>query len=101
MPCPTCDHTMQSVGQLTTGWFLYWCPRCGTLRTTERVSAGDTGKHEITVTSKRMDDAQPPNLPGRVVKLLLACDNETVKIARRLGVIESSMPPSERTGAFQ
>ncbi len=28
MSCPTCDHTMQRVGQ-----GVFWCPRCGTLRT--------------------------------------------------------------------
>jgi len=27
MSCPTCDHTMHSVGAY---WF--WCPRCGTLK---------------------------------------------------------------------
>lgn len=27
MSCPTCDHTMQGVGE---NWF--WCPRCGTLK---------------------------------------------------------------------
>jgi hypothetical protein len=27
MACPTCDHTMQSIGNQ-----LFWCPRCGTLK---------------------------------------------------------------------
>lgn len=27
MACPTCDHTMNGLGDR---WF--WCPRCGTLR---------------------------------------------------------------------
>lgn len=27
MACPTCDHSMESLG---IGWF--WCPRCGTIR---------------------------------------------------------------------
>jgi hypothetical protein len=29
MSCPTCDHTMESLGG---GEALYWCPRCGTLK---------------------------------------------------------------------
>lgn len=30
MSCPTCDHTMQSLGGGgDDAWF--WCPRCGTL----------------------------------------------------------------------
>lgn len=33
MACPTCDHTMQSVG-FAEGRHHYWCPRCGTLRST-------------------------------------------------------------------
>jgi hypothetical protein len=27
MPCPTCEHTMQSVGES-----VAWCPRCGTIQ---------------------------------------------------------------------
>ena len=30
MACPTCDHTMR---QFTAD--AWWCPRCGTLRTSE------------------------------------------------------------------
>jgi len=33
MACPTCDHTMQSIGHAE-GRSHYWCPRCGTLRST-------------------------------------------------------------------
>ena len=28
--CPTCDHTMQSVG--TPDNKVWWCPRCGTIK---------------------------------------------------------------------
>lgn len=31
MACKTCDHTMQRVNDGTP--FVYWCPRCGTLKT--------------------------------------------------------------------
>lgn len=32
MACPTCDHTMHSVGVTITERRVFWCPRCGTLR---------------------------------------------------------------------
>ena len=32
MACPTCDHTMHSLGQLVSGERYWWCPRCGTLK---------------------------------------------------------------------
>lgn len=31
MACPTCDHTMRSVGGV--GYVVFWCPRCGTIKT--------------------------------------------------------------------
>ena len=34
MACETCDHTMQCVINQ-----VFWCPRCGTLQTPERVEA--------------------------------------------------------------
>ena len=32
MPCPTCDHTMQSLGAPPGRLQWFWCPRCGTIR---------------------------------------------------------------------
>ena len=29
MACPTCDHTMQKINDSP---YLFWCPRCGTIR---------------------------------------------------------------------
>ncbi len=31
MACPTCDHMMQNLGATTDR--IFWCPRCGTIRT--------------------------------------------------------------------
>lgn len=31
MACPTCDHTMQSLGYAD-GGTIWWCPRCGTVK---------------------------------------------------------------------
>lgn len=33
MACPTCDHTMQRVGGGDESPIVFWCPRCGTLKT--------------------------------------------------------------------
>lgn len=33
MPCPLCNHTMQNLGLATSGKRIFWCPRCGTLKT--------------------------------------------------------------------
>lgn len=32
MSCPNCDHTMQGITSNTSGR-IFWCPRCGTLKT--------------------------------------------------------------------
>ena len=32
MSCPTCDHTMHSLG---TAPRYFWCPRCGTIKSCE------------------------------------------------------------------
>ncbi len=36
MACPTCDHTMQNVGD-NGGRTVFWCPRCGGLKTRSAV----------------------------------------------------------------
>ncbi len=33
MPCPKCDHTLQNLGLDKPGRTVFWCPRCGTLKT--------------------------------------------------------------------
>ncbi len=45
MPCPTCSHTLQGIGQTTDGRRHFWCPRCGTLRS-------EAGKHADTEAPK-------------------------------------------------
>ncbi|HVL14064.1 MAG TPA: hypothetical protein VM529_15955 [Gemmata sp.] len=32
MSCPTCDHTMERIGQTEVGGGIYLCPRCGTVK---------------------------------------------------------------------
>lgn len=33
MSCPTCDHTMHNLGLSNGGARVFWCPRCGSLKT--------------------------------------------------------------------
>jgi hypothetical protein len=33
MPCPVCRHPMQNLGLSQPDARLFWCPRCGTLKT--------------------------------------------------------------------
>ena len=32
MTCSTCDHTMDRLGKSDMGFGLFWCQRCGTIR---------------------------------------------------------------------
>ena len=32
MACPTCDHTMHGIGKTADEKWVFWCPRCGTLK---------------------------------------------------------------------
>lgn len=50
MACPTCDHTMQNVGAVNDR--IFWCPRCGTLRT----CTGDHKDDEVTYFMRRIND---------------------------------------------
>lgn len=44
MACPTCDHTMQCIGQWDSAVknCVFWCPRCGTLKADWLLSKDDT-----------------------------------------------------------
>lgn len=33
MACKICDHTMQNLGLAQSGARVFWCPRCGSLKT--------------------------------------------------------------------
>lgn len=39
MSCPTCDHTLQCVGQFISSKVCHWCPRCGTLQLRDELPA--------------------------------------------------------------
>lgn len=77
MSCPTCDHTMQSLGSN----FYFWCPRCGTL-----MDANQGG-------------GEAPELVKRCRHFRIAClDTQTRSrdTWRRMGIDESIYLPQER-----
>lgn len=41
MPCPTCSHTVESLGLTLDRRRFFWCPRCGTLVMQNTDDAGE------------------------------------------------------------
>jgi len=78
MSCPTCDHTMVSVGLSRNGYdTVYWCPRCGTVK--------DAGV------------ACEPVLVTRCIKYAGTLkDEKKIEDFERCGILESILPPGER-----
>ena len=54
MSCPTCDHTMQNLGLAQSGARVFWCPRCGSLKTE---STGGFVETEQPALVQRVKDA--------------------------------------------
>ena len=88
MSCPICDHTMHVIGYMpnssgnsasvvTTGPSVYWCPRCGTLKS--------EGGNDV------------PKLVPRVRQLLDDTNND--ELAWILGVTEAIWRPDQRRAA--
>lgn len=78
MSCPTCDHTMQFVGQMY-HYNIYYCPRCGTIR---------GGGLDMR-----------PKLVDRIVEFcgeLTEDDQDIIDTLERLGVTESVTHPDVR-----
>lgn len=77
MPCPTCDHTMSTVGRVSTGSMVYWCQRCGTMK---------------QLAKDGTEYVDEPRLPVRVREFLDHPENMLTKsAARRIGLYESCM----------
>jgi hypothetical protein len=64
MPCPTCDHTLQHVNNGEPR--VFWCPRCGTLKTEHGVP-----EYEVPKLIQRIDvflcRLETKRLPGRPI----------------------------------
>ena len=84
MSCPTCSHTMQSLGHSTEGFDWFWCPRCGTI--------GD----------RKLDRAIMPDVPKLVTycqryERLVELEGEAFYQAWHAGgIMESIHPEGER-----
>lgn len=83
MSCPTCDHTMQAIGDQVRvigdqrDRTTFWCPRCGTIKNTSWVP-----------------DATCPELVPRVRELLDATEHDD--FAWILGVTEAIWLPDNQ-----
>jgi hypothetical protein len=53
MPCPNCDHTMQSISQPSAWTIIYWCPRCGTLRRSNAADGRDEDEAPLLLARSR------------------------------------------------
>ena len=83
MACPTCDHTMQKLGE--TEHPTWWCPRCGTLKGERHVM----GKTHVVV--------EAPKLVERGRSLVRSVtDRGLLSYLHALGVLEALFPPTER-----
>ena len=52
MACEVCDSTVQNLGLATSGARVFWCPRCGSLKT-ESENFSETEKPSLV---KRIED---------------------------------------------
>jgi len=91
MSCPTCDHTIQHIGQTLDGPTrrdIWWCPRCGTIRV-DGYRAFDE-KPKLVGLCREFESE--PNIHGNA-----AVDFFLVgELWRRLGINESINKPEDR-----
>jgi uncharacterized C2H2 Zn-finger protein len=86
MPCPNCDHTMQSISQPSAWTIIYWCPRCGTLRRSNAAYG--------------RDEDEAPLLLARSRELSVAIERHATLLlhyhANEIGFYEACMLPEQR-----
>lgn len=75
MSCPTCDHTMEKLGDFG-GGIVWWCPRCGTA-TWEDLENGKT------------QPACVPKLVERCRQFRAEASDRIAGMWKRLGIEES------------
>ena len=81
MSCPTCDCTMQRL-DTACPIFIFWCPRCGTLKTEGNVP-----------------ESEAPMLVDRCRKFGETLGPSWRQLWHMLGIEESIALPLERTAA--
>lgn len=87
MPCPSCDHTMHSLGRLESLDRIYWCPRCGTIRRLSPPASNNVVSDET------------PLLVRRAAELAVVIHDRDAYLAvycKIRGFYESCMTPERR-----
>lgn len=70
MACPICDHTMQDLGIKDISHNIYWCPRCGTLKTVNKFnSISMTFWSKRIIEAARLSKAEQNVIQSSVVKV--------------------------------
>lgn len=57
MPCPTCDHTMHNFNAHDNTQKIFWCPRCGTLKTVRLHDGAEIESSEVPTQVRLLGDA--------------------------------------------
>lgn len=81
MACPTCDHTMQMIGE---GVNTFWCPRCGTIKFGSTRPA-----HEAPKLVDHCRQFRKAKHPSFIAEVGLFGDPVIAEEWRRLGIEES------------
>lgn len=92
MSCPTCGHTMHTLGCRVTDRPFHWCPRCGTIRTCEMDDAVPalverTRNYDYWLFQQQRFELDP----GALAYIRRIYDK-----AHALGIRESIWPPDQR-----
>lgn len=70
MACPVCNHTMQNIG--ATGQRIFWCPRCGTLKT----ESASYSEHEVPRWIRILKEASHTHLYSEFMEGVAAATRE-------------------------
>lgn len=93
MSCPTCDHTMEMVGDYFIS--VAHCPRCGTLTVTRTTTDGDGDEEKLSHHS----NTYVPKLVERCREFERGIPTNVVSEMRewkRIGIAEAINKPEER-----
>ena len=85
MPCPTCDHTLESLGRSDRGDVFFLCPRCGTVKVDALENHGD--KVYVPKLVERCREFERTFPPGNPPSVSYSREWE------RLGIAEAINPP--------
>lgn len=81
MSCPTCEHTMHCVANNPPKPGVFWCPRCGTLKT-----PGDVPDFERPMIVKRANAVMPHDCTQIGIPL------SEPEIRKRYGALAECLP---------